>query len=115
MKTEIKPIPEKVPFTEGELFEILGFVIGAAGLFLLLAGPVEFGWELLTWLKTGVWPDLTVAEGIAWLGWPEPTFSWVGVQRILDWIMASDLSGALTISGWLLFVILGISSAALQS
>ena len=53
------------------------------------------GWQAYTWLKTGVWPLLPVAAVPDWIGLARPEISWMGLQRILDWLLACSISGLL--------------------
>ena len=52
-------------------------------------GVIVICFQILIWLKTGVWPGLSVAETVAFLGQPAPQTSWHGVQQILDWLPLS--------------------------
>jgi hypothetical protein len=64
------------------MFRILQF----AGGMLALSGFLLFGAQCLNWLKTGLWIPHSLKDDI-WLGWPWPQVTWVGAQKIIDWLL----------------------------
>jgi hypothetical protein len=52
------------------------------------------GCQILQWLKSGIWP-LDFAWGIAQVGLGLPRSSWLGLQKIMDGILALPLSFSL--------------------
>ena len=76
---------------------VLGMTAGVlraiqiGGIMLAFGGFLLFGSQCIEWLKTGVWAPHTL-EGDIWLGWPWPRVTWVGVQRIIDWLLLDVLS-----------------------
>ena len=73
-----------------------------AGGFAVLAGIITGGLHLLSWLQDGVWPSYSTAQMLRDLGLGEPRVSWVGVQKILDWILAASAVGFLVWGGLML-------------
>ena len=61
-------------------------------LFLIPAAIV--GYQALIWLQSGSWPPLPLSGLFAYFGVPTPKTSWVGAQRILDYLMAMPVSFA---------------------
>ena len=64
----------------------LAAVFGGGG--ALLAASV-LSYQIYTWLKFGFWQTLTVSDGLNYLTIHIPTSSWVGVQKIIDWLLYS--------------------------
>lgn len=75
-----------------------GVTAGAACL-VIAAGLI--GFEVLQWMKTGAWPSLTWADGLAWLNLPVPQVQWVGLDRVIRWVLASPLWGFFFLLFWL--------------
>jgi uncharacterized protein (DUF2235 family) len=76
-----------------------------------VAGAGILGYQLLSWLQTGVWPPMPLAvvlSGIRGFG-----ASWLGLQLIYDWILALPLSICLLFAGFLVFWGGGVLSAYL--
>lgn len=42
--------------------------------------------QVLGWLQTGHWAQMTLADGMSIVHWPLLITEWVGVQQIFDWI-----------------------------
>lgn len=59
-----------------------GLVIGVG----MLAGLLLGGWQALTWLQLGWWPDLSVLHGLQWLGmhWASSPTGWSDLYTMLD-------------------------------
>jgi hypothetical protein len=66
-------------------------IVQFAGGMLALGGFLLFGSQCIGWLKTGVWIPHQLKDDI-WLGWPWPQLTWIGVQRIVDWLLLDALS-----------------------
>lgn len=66
-------------------------IVQCAGGILALLGFLLFGSQCIEWLKTGIWISHSLKNDI-WLGWPWPQVTWVGVQRIIDWLLLDLLS-----------------------
>lgn len=83
----------------------------AAGFVALLAGIVLATLHVLGWLINGVSVQYPTAALFHDIGLGYPSVSWVGVQRIIDWIMACSAAGVLFISGG---VLAGLGSASTE-
>jgi hypothetical protein len=62
-------------------FFVCGFLV-AFGTFMIGAGAL--GWQCLVWLKTGVWPPVSVWDLLI-LGRMQPT--WLGLAQIPAWML----------------------------
>ena len=82
--------------TENERLDRLADTIGGfvfpIGLLVMIGGPAIWTWQCFHWLKTGEWTALPIVAGFAYAGIDPPQFSWIGAQKISDWIMAAPLS-----------------------
>jgi hypothetical protein len=56
----------------------------AVGGLTMLAGPGVLLYQIVLWLRDGVWTPLQVRLVWQELEWPEPAFEWLGVQRIAN-------------------------------
>jgi hypothetical protein len=43
---------------------------------------------ILSWLRSGQWPDLTWRDALGWWDIVVPRPAWVGLSRIVDWVMS---------------------------
>lgn len=74
------------------------FLIAHFGLFLavvfglIAVSLVTAGWQSLRWLQTGVWPKLAWSDGLALIGIHHPRVAWIGVNRILAWVLDLPLA-----------------------
>lgn len=59
-------------------------------------------WQALTWLRYARWPHLTIADALQLAGSGPPRFTWMGVQRLSDWLCGLPLALALPLAGVLL-------------
>jgi hypothetical protein len=85
---------------------------------LFLTGIGVIGWQGYQWLSFGVWPSCTVLEAFTQLGVPLPYASWVGVQSMVDWWLATPASINLfvlgLITGGLGFSIISVDAVQLR-
>ena len=51
------------------------------------------------WLKTGSWPPLSFVDALQFVGVEPAPISWVGLQRIADWIWDLPFAGVLFFAG----------------
>lgn len=80
------------------LFAILALV--ASSLTIL-------GWQCVDWLRSGRWPDLTWRDALGWWDIVVPQPSWVGLSRIVDWVMSLPFALApFLLAGLILWVLL---------
>jgi len=80
------------------------FVSCLALLFLIAAvalGFLIFGWQILTWLRTEVWQPMPLDVVLG--GIHNFAKDWVGLQRVLSWILALPLSIACVVIGFVVF------------
>lgn len=74
------------------------FLVAHFGLFLavvvglIAVSLVTVGWQSLRWLQSGVWPKLAWSDGLAMLGIDHPRAAWVGVDRMIDWVLDLPLT-----------------------
>jgi hypothetical protein len=61
-------------------------LIQIGGVVLTVSGFLLFGSQCVEWLKTGIWTPHTLGSDI-WPGWPWPQVAWLGVQKIIDWLL----------------------------
>jgi hypothetical protein len=54
-----------------------------------------FGYQCIEWLRNGEWPTMLTRD---WLGDGYRT-SWVGIDRIIGWVMGAPLAGFLFVTG----------------
>lgn len=66
----------------------LSFACGAAG---FLTAAVILFFQAAQWLKLGVWIPVTVLDAFVRFGWDYPFVTWLGVQKMIDFIMESSL------------------------
>jgi hypothetical protein len=65
------------------------FFVGLAG-FLIAACIV--GWQVLQWLQLGEWVPVSVVDALPFFGVEYPHAKWLGVQKIMEQIVALPLS-----------------------
>lgn len=76
-----------------------------------LLGLAVVGYQVFAWLKSGVWPPLTVstvvlplARGSGFAGWYANPTGWYGVHRVMEFLLNLPL--------WCGCVVAGAASAA---
>ena len=92
-------------FTPDSLVSCLGLV--SLVLFLGAAAWIFLLWQIVPWLREGVWHSYPLGVVCA------PITSWIGLQIILDWIFALPLTLVLVLVGLLLFWMFGLVSTKL--
>jgi hypothetical protein len=59
-------------------------------------GGVVVIWQCVRWLRDGVWTEIAVSHAVLWYTGATsvnvPITSWLGVQKILAWILDAPLS-----------------------
>ncbi|MGY2987754.1 hypothetical protein [Bradyrhizobium sp. USDA 4508] len=60
------------------------FWIGIAFVLLALSLPA---YQSFLWLQTGAWTPLPISQGMQFLGWRLPSTDWIGLQKILAWLL----------------------------
>jgi hypothetical protein len=59
---------------------------------LILAAPVIVVYQSYLWLRSGVWTEFPALKIWEWCNWNTPVVGWIGVQRIVDTLIAWPLS-----------------------
>ena len=66
-----------------------------AGIFLSIAalpGPAVVAYQIARWSKEGVWFSIPASYLLRAMNVSRPETSWIGVQKILDWLLNLPLS-----------------------
>jgi hypothetical protein len=61
--------------------------MGVTFLILTLCIPA---YQALLWLQSGYWTPVSIIAGcryMSWLGWHVPKTDWVGLQKVIDWLL----------------------------
>jgi hypothetical protein len=61
--------------------------------FWILIGPAILAWQSYGWLETGGWTALPLSKTLNYFGLPMLWTSWLGLQRIIDWVFDLPTSG----------------------
>jgi hypothetical protein len=84
--------------------QLLGIAIAIAGFLLISAGFVTLGYQCVLWLQHGYWIPLAMREAKSIFDgsapFNDPTFIWLGVQKIVAWILDVPLSAGLIVLGF---------------
>jgi len=78
------------------------------GYLLALACSIIVVYQTICWLRTGNWPTFTADDARTFLGIPFPQTEWVGITKILSWILDQPLSVDLLVLG---FGLMGMARA----
>jgi hypothetical protein len=62
-------------------------------------------WQIVPWLRQGVWQHYPAANYV------HPQTSWIGLQFIIDWLVALPITLVLVVFGIILFWGAGLISA----
>jgi hypothetical protein len=84
-------------FSDSQTSYWMAAIFGPIGIAIIV-----LGWQVLTWLQTAAWPELPISILYSEFGLHEPVLSWVGAQKILDWL--ENLSLSMGLFGIALFV-----------
>lgn len=68
-----------------------------APIVLFLSGFAILGWQAVTWLKTGISPELPVAALFTYPGLQIKATGWVGIDRMIEAVMQWPLSFTLVV------------------
>jgi hypothetical protein len=66
--------------------ELFGVSVCTVGALILLAAPSELAYEVVQWLKIGIWPHLRFGDLWFRIGWTRPDIGWNGIQSIVTWV-----------------------------
>ncbi|MGY4227758.1 hypothetical protein ACVMIH_005119 [Bradyrhizobium sp. USDA 4503] len=90
---------------EDEAGVAFGLVVAIGGVVIGLCGPAVIAYQGLLWLQNGVWTPFAIRDALAIIHLgatiPDPSLSWIGVQKIVVWLLDFPLSIGLIVSGWL--------------
>lgn len=73
-------------------------MIGWGILLMLIVTLCIIIYEAYVWLKMGVWPDIPLSTTLYYLNLSYPRVEWLGIQKIIDWLLNGP------ISAWSFFV-----------
>jgi hypothetical protein len=82
---------------------------------LILIGPGILAWQGYSWLRTGMWTALPISKTFQYFEWPMPSSSWLGLQKIIDWVFDISTSLAVLALSFVVVVILGIIQALIEN
>src|SRR5262245_24164030 len=80
---------EREKFFGDGVIETLGAYLLACPVFI---GPGIVVFQVIEWLRTGKWHPVPVSAGLDYLGIAHPTMSWIGAQKVIDFILDFPLS-----------------------
>lgn len=72
------------------------------------------GRQIWTWLREGYWPAKSLHDWLFEVGAGGPYTSWLGVQRIIDWLLSMPLSLAMLFIGLMLCWLISIPLTPVQ-
>ena len=76
----------------GMIGSVLFMLRGAAGFFAVAAPILLVGYQSYAWLRFGAWPRLNIVWALDQLGVSRPYVDWVGLQQVIDLLLAGPLS-----------------------
>jgi hypothetical protein len=76
-----------------------GAAVGLVIFATLVAIALTLVYQVLSWLKLGIWPGYSISQMLAELGFARPTATWVGVQQIIDVLLELHASLAMLAIG----------------
>jgi hypothetical protein len=82
---------------------------------LILIGPAILAWQGYSWLRTGIWTALPISKAFQYFEWPIPSTSWLGLQKIIDWIFEIPTSVAVFILSFVIMVFCAIAQSLLEN
>jgi ABC-type cobalamin transport system permease subunit len=82
---------------------------------LILIGPSTLAWQGYSWLRTGIWTALPISKAFQYFEWPIPITSWLGLQKIIDWIFDIPTSVAVFVLSFIVMVFCAIVQALLEN
>ena len=84
--------------SETERDNLLGGAVGVviAGTLFTLIGVI--GYQVLGWLKTGIWTKFPVSR---LLGSADPMMDWKGLQKIVEFALSLHVGFLIVLIGWI--------------
>jgi len=85
---------------------VLGTLLVWTGIATVGVPSFMVGSQILTWLRDGYWPKLSTGDLVVQSGLTYPITDWVGVQKLIDWIMSWPASLMIFLSlGFVVYLI----------
>jgi len=76
--------------------KVLQAVIGIFAFIAIICGGGIFAWQIYVWLKLGYWTSIPLSEGLQYVGFDLSSVyypsDWVGVMKIIQWLLKWPLS-----------------------
>jgi hypothetical protein len=82
---------------------------------VILIGPAILGWQTYGWLRTGVWTALPISKTFTYFEWPVPSTSWLGLQKMLDWVFDIPTSLAAFLISLLVLVLCAMAQVLIEN
>jgi hypothetical protein len=82
---------------------------------VILIGPVILAWQGYSWLKTGVWTALPISKTFSYFEWPVPSTSWLGFQKMLDWVFDIPTSLAVFVVSLLILTVCAMAQVLIEN
>ncbi|MGH6840739.1 MAG: hypothetical protein ACREDV_01385 [Methylocella sp.] len=89
--------------------------ITVAGIFIVMSGIGVIGYQGFLWLQNGYWSPLEFRLAWQWVGGSEPSFTWLGAQKIVVAILDGPLSGGIICVGVAAFWIGDVKARAARN
>jgi hypothetical protein len=81
---------------------------------ILFTGPGVLAWQGYSWLRTGVWTALPLSKTFQYFDWPMPSTNWLGLQKMIDWVLDIPTSFAVFVVSFLIVVLLALLEATID-
>jgi hypothetical protein len=81
---------------------------------LILIGPGALAWQGYSWLRTGVWTALPISKTFQYFEWPIPSTTWLGIQKMIDWVFDIPTSAALLVVTFAIVILLAMLEATIE-
>jgi hypothetical protein len=94
MDLELTPEERELLAKDDHASQRFGYWLQAV-LTLIAASALIVVVQAFLWLRTGDWPSLSIRDALEALEIHPVPISWVGLQRIVDWLWELPLSGVL--------------------
>jgi hypothetical protein len=85
--------------------DYVAIIIGWLGILSILGAPVVLALQVLIWLARGFWMPFHPLDIFVHYSRSPPYFSWLGVQKIWEYILTSEIYIVMFLSGLVLFIL----------
>jgi hypothetical protein len=82
---------------------------------VIFIGPAILCWQGYSWLRTGIWTALPISKTFSYFEWPLPSTSWLGLQKMLDWIFDIPTSLAALVLSLLILVLCAFAQVSIET